>query len=80
MEYTMNFFEATFMSRMTESVQLTSGKQVYKAQDLEDAMKQHDRATAIMQTVHEEYECNLVVMAEVESKSKIKRLNSQWRK
>ena len=76
----MSFFEATFMSRMYESNQLTSATQVYKAADLDAAMKQHERATQIMQTNYPEYECNLVVMAEVESKSKIKRLNTQWRK
>jgi len=74
----MSFFKATFMSRLRETDTLSSGTQTYKAEDLDDAMKQHDRVAEMVRQGHPDYECNLVVMGEIESKSEIKRLKAQW--
>ena len=76
----MSFFEATYMSRMSETQQLTSSKQDYKADDLDDAMKQHERCTQIMKTNHPEYECNLVVMGEITDKARIEELKKEFRR
>ena len=73
-----SFFEAKFTSRPDASKPLKSHTQTYKATGLDDAMQQHDRTSNIMRTVHPEYECNLVTISEVVSKSKIKRLTAGW--
>ena len=76
----MSYFEATYMSRMSETQQLSSSKQAYKATDLDDALKQHERCNQIMRTNHPEYECNLVVMGEITDEARIEELKKQFRR
>lgn len=69
-----SFFEAKFRSMGSDTIKT----QVYKAQDMEDAMRQHARTTEIMCQGNPTYTCDLITMVEVESKSKIKRFETQW--
>ena len=69
-----SFFEAQFRSKGSDDLKT----QIYKATDLEDAMRQHERTTQIMQTNDSGYTCDLVTMSEVTSKSQIKRLKATW--
>jgi hypothetical protein len=60
----MSSFKAKFR---TKGIKGTL-EQVYKAKDLEDAKRQHERTTQIMQAGNPDYECNLITMSEVKDK------------
>ena len=73
----MSFYEVKFRSSLGKEVKT----QVYKATDVEDCKRQHERTNQLMsQGLGEEYTAEPITISEVTSKSKIKRLESQWRR
>lgn len=68
-----NFYEVKFKSSLSPGVKT----QVYKAESIEDAKRQHARTSEIMAAGIESYEEQLITCSEVTSKSKIKRLQAQ---
>ncbi len=67
----MNSYKCNFISKMHMCDTMSSASQIYEARDLDDAIKQHDRTTTIMQATYPEYECNMVTMSKMEDKKDV---------
>lgn len=74
----MSFYEATFTFKWNSTQPERSAKQVYKATDLEDAIRQHERTTEICKVNNDEYLNKLVTMHEVKNKKRLKELEREW--
>ncbi len=76
----MSFFEAQFTSRFEDKYDWSDAVQIYKAPDLQDALKQHERCSQIMCANYPDYDCKLVTMHEVTNPRKIKEYEKEWNK
>lgn len=71
----MSFFKISFKGFVTKKMET----QTYKAPDMEDAKRQHERTNELMRHGSDpEYVAEIVTCHEVTSKSELKRLATQW--